>query len=124
MYRRAASLTIVIGMLGAALSQTSHAAAMVVNGATFDAPSNCQAIDDALVCRDDAQQFELSVHRQTIASRVEASAPFVRKMAYVQTLHDAVVKNIMAQTGSESASDFSTYGPYSVIGSAMAGRAA
>jgi hypothetical protein len=123
MRRHAAiSFAIATGVIVVTLNQSLCAAPMVVNGATFDAPPNCQAIEDALVCKDDEQQFELSVHRQPIASRVDPGAPFVRKMAYVQTLHDAVVKNIVVQTASDNANEFSTYGKYSVIGSAMAGK--
>ena len=98
------------------------AATVTINGATFDAPSSCQPSAATLVCKLDGQQLEVWVYRRALSANVMSPASMVRKLAYVNSLHETAVSNIMRSTGNDAATAFSTYGAYSAVGSAMAGK--
>lgn len=100
-----------------------YAAPVTINGATFDAPSTCQAATGALVCKVDGQQLELWVKRKSLSPDVLPTDTFVRKMAHFHNVHDAAVASIMRATSNDKAAPFSNYGPYSALGSAMTGNA-
>jgi hypothetical protein len=108
------------------VSAALHAAPVTINGATFDAPSTCQAADGALVCKVDDLQLELWVKRRPLAPDVQPTDTFVRKMAFFHRLHDAAVTSIVRATANDrsKATPFSNYGNYSALGSAMPGSGA
>lgn len=108
---------IAIGPFGSAA-----AAPVSLNGATFEAPAACVSADGALVCKVDNQQFELWVNRKPLAPNVEPSDPMAKKMAYFTEVHEAAVGNIMRTTNNEAATQFSNYGTYSAMGSALPGK--
>lgn len=119
---RLATTALTAMSVGAAL----HAAPVTVNGATFDAPPSCQAVEGALVCKVDNLQLELWVKRKPLAPDVQPTDTFVRKMSYFHRLHDAAVASIVRATANDrdKATPFSNYGAYSALGSAMPGSGA
>lgn len=102
-------------------SPTAIAAPLKVNGASFDAPESCQATNAALVCKADGQQFELYVNRKPLAPQIMPTDTFVRKMVYFNDIHDTAVGNILRSTANNTATQFSSYGAYSALGTAMPG---
>ncbi len=101
---------------------TAFAAPVKINGASFDAPANCQAAPDALVCNIDGQQLEISVHRQPFAASADAADSLVKRGAAMQELHSGVVASLMKGTSSLYNSSFDSYGKLSGLGTLMAGR--
>ena len=104
------------------LGTVVNAAPIVVNGATFDAPSSCQAAQTALVCKVDAQQFELWVTRKPMGAAVKPTDSFVRKMEYFTEQHQGAVVTILRSTSNDGFTQFSGYGGYSALGASMAGK--
>ena len=104
------------------LGSIANAAPIVVNGATFDAPSFCQAAQKALVCKVDGQQFELWVTRKPMDAAVKPSDSFVRKMEYFTEQHQGAVVTILRSTSNDGFTQFSGYGGYSALGASMAGK--
>ena len=102
-------------------SPTAIAAPLAIKGASFDAPASCQATNAALVCKADGQQFELYVNRKPLAPQIMPTEPFARKMVYFNDVHDTAVGNILRSTANDKATQFSSYGAYSALGTAMPG---
>ncbi len=98
------------------------AAPVTIKGATFDAPTACQPVEGALVCKVDGIQMELWVTRKLLAPQVAPTDPFARKMVYFNDVHDTAVGNILRSTNNDKATTFSSYGAYSALGTAMPGK--
>ena len=71
-----------------------QAAPVTVNGASLEAPANCQPAGNALSAVD-GQQLELWVNRRPRASQQRRAETLVQRMVWLQSTHDAAVKNIM-----------------------------
>lgn len=117
----AAAVAVAAVSYGVTIAAAS-AAPVIVNGASFDAPSSCAVADTALVCKEDGQQLELWVYRKPLAASVVVTDSLVRKMASFNDLHENAVANIMRSTGNDKVTPFATYGSYVAVGSAMAGK--
>ncbi len=100
------------------------AADISIKGATVTAPAACAPADGALVCRLDNQQFELWVNRKPLAPNVEPTDPLAKRMVFFTKAHESAVGNIMRSTNNETAMQFSSYGPYSAMGSVLPGKGA
>lgn len=98
------------------------AAPVTVNGASLEAPADCQPAGNALVCKVDGQQLELWVNRRPRAASSDAPETLVQRMAWLQSTHDAAVKNIMRSTFNDKLTRFDSYGSYPALGSAMPGK--
>ena len=116
------STALLLMLLGSSVDTVVNAAPTVVNGATFDAPSSCQAAQTALVCKVDAQQFELWVTRKPMGAAIKPTDSFVRKMEYFTEQHQGAVVNILRSTSNDGFTQFSDYGGYSALGASMAGK--
>ena len=114
----------VLLLLGTSAGTVVNAAPIVVNGATFDAPSSCQSVQTALVCKVDEQQLELWVTRKAMSATIKPTDPFVRKMEYFTEQHRAAVVNLLRITASDGFTQFSDFGSYSALGASMAGKGA
>ena len=112
------------GVLCSIVIDAVSAAPVIVNGASFDAPSSCALADAALVCKEDGQQLELWVYRKPLAATTATTDSLVRKMLSFNDLHESAVANIMRSTGNDKLTPFFGYGNYVAVGSAMAGRGA
>ena len=118
-----AGVTSVTVTLTALLGATTAMAAVVtVKGASFDAPATCQPLEGALVCKVDGIQMELWVTRKPLAPQIAVNDTFARKMAYFNDIHDTAVGNILSSTKNDKTTSFSSYGPYSALGTAMLGK--
>lgn len=116
------STALLLMLLGSSVDTVVNAAPIVVNGATFDAPSSCQAAQTALVCKVDAQQFELWVTRKPMGAAIKPTDSFVRKMEYFTEQHQGAVVNILRSTSNDGFTQSSDYGGYSALGASMAGK--
>ena len=116
----AAALMLILS--GSFVGTDVNAAPIVVNGATFDAPSSCQSAQTALVCKVDAQQLELWVTRKTMGAAIKPTDSFMRKMEYFTEQHQGAVVNILRSTSNDGFTQFSDYGGYSALGASMAGK--
>ena len=103
-------------------STVIKAAPIVINGATFDAPSSCQSVQTALVCKVDEQQLELWVTRKAMGATIKPTDSFVRKMEYFTEQHQGAVVNLLRITTSDGFTQFSDFGSYSALGASMAGK--
>ena len=121
-HARIFSTALMLMLLGASVDTVANAAPIVVSGATFDAPSSCQAAQTALVCKVDAQQFELWVTRKPMDAAVKPTDSWVRKMEYFTEQHQGAVVTILRSTSNDGFTQFSNYGGYSALGAAMAGK--
>ena len=121
-HARIFSISLLLMLLGLYVDTVVNAAPVVVNGATFDAPSSCQAAQTALVCRVDAQQFELWVTRKPMDAAVKPTDSFVRKMEYFTEQHQGAVVTILRSTSNDGFTQFSDYGGYSALGASMPGK--
>jgi hypothetical protein len=98
------------------------AAPITVAGVSFDAPANCELVNDALICKEDAQQLELSVHRHALAPRVLPADSLARKTNYLQLLHEGILDAVGRNVPLDGAVPFTSYGKYGVMGSAVPGK--
>lgn len=100
------------------------AAPVSVGGASLDAPTSCVVAEGALVCKLDNVQFELWVTHKPLAPSVQPSDAFAKKMAYFADVHERAVEAIMNSTQNDSASatQFSNYGAFSAMGTALPGK--
>ena len=121
-HARIFSTAALLMLLGSSVDTVVNAAPIVVNGATFDAPSSCQVAQTALVCKADAQQFELWVTRKPMDAAVKPTDSFVRKMEYFTEQHQGAVVTILRSTSNDGFTQFSGYGGYSALGASMAGK--
>ncbi len=109
-------------LLGLSVSAVVHAAPLVINGVTFEAPESCQAAQTTLVCKVDGQQFELWVTRKPMDAAIKPTDSFVRKMEYFTEQHQGAVVNILRSTSNDGFTAFSDYGSYSALGASMPGK--
>ena len=112
----------VVLLLGTSAGTVVNAAPIVVNGATFEAPSSCQSVQTALVCKVDEQQLELWVTRKAMGATINSTDSFVRKMEYFTEQHRGAVVNLLRITASDKFTQFSELGSYSALGASMAGK--
>ncbi len=121
-YRFAPRLTVLIAFATSLSGVVALAAPVTIKGATFDVPAACQPVSGALVCKADGVQMELWVTRKALAPQVAPTDTFARKMVYFNDVHDTAVGNIMRSTNNDKATQFSSYGPHSALGTAMPGN--
>ena len=103
-------------------SASLYAAPLTLKGAKFDAPETCQIAGGALVCKIDAQQFELWIERTPLANTGMPVETFSQRMNAFGSSHETAVASVMRTTSNDTATTFSNYGSYSAIGAAMPGK--
>jgi hypothetical protein len=118
--KRFVSACITLGAIAAVAP--GIAAPVTVSGASFDAPASCITVESALVCKLDGQQFELWVTRKPLAPDFAPTDPMAKKMEFFTEAHEIAVTSIMRSTGNDSPTQFSNYGTYSAMGTALPGK--
>lgn len=117
--RRLAVIAATVVMTG---GSSLIAAPLAINGASFDAPAACRLAEGAMVCKDGDQQLEVWVYRKPLAIPVMVAEREARRAQAFTEFHDGAVSNIVRSTGNDRGTPFATYGRYTVVGTAMAGK--